>query len=283
MNNPNCQNQYAELMGRCTSHKQENDGREAIVERKRQMKLKEIMSLVLGLGLFLFAILSSGSASSEYKFDELTKLADKYGTDKGSSWHYYTQAYEYFFYPIKYEARKICEIGVAKGASLKMFRDYFPNAVVYGIDINDSSELNSDTIKTFIADQANRKQLKDFIDTYGGDFDIILDDGGHSMEQQQVSFGYLFRHLKPGGYYIIEDAHTSFRGPKYGIVIPLWNATLTMIDKFIRTGKIESKYMTTEERTYLTTHIEYCNLFKSNNSKAPNCKSISCIFKKKVT
>jgi hypothetical protein len=64
-----------------------------------------------------------------------------------------------------------------------MFGDYFPNAVIYGIDIIDTFWLNSNTIKTFVADQANRKQLKGFIDMYGDGFDIILDDGGHAMAQ----------------------------------------------------------------------------------------------------
>ena len=243
------------------------------------MKFGKIMSLVLGLSLVLFVISSSICSSAEDKFGELTNLADKYGTDKGSSDHLYTEVYEYFFYPIKYEARKICEIGIWKGASLKMFRDYFPNAVIYGIDINDASGLNSDALKTFVADQANRKQLKDFIDTDGYDFDIILDDGGHTMEQQQVSFGYLFKYLNSGGYYIIEDVHTSLYshyGATYGVKKNEENATLVMINNFIRTGRIESKYMTTEEKNYLNTNIRYCNLLSKNSGY-----SITCIFKKK--
>lgn len=237
------------------------------------------MSLVLGLSLVLFAILGSGCASSEYKFGELTNLADKYGTDKGSEAHYFTEVYEYFFLPIKYEARKICEIGVAEGASLKMFRDYFPNGVIYGIDINDASWFNSNTIKTFVADQANRKKLKDFIDTYGDNFDIILDDGGHTMEQQQISFAYLFKYLKPGGYYIIEDVQTSLPslyGAEYGVEENEKNTTLVMISNFIRNGMIESKYMTAEEKDYLTANIRYCNLLSRNSGN-----SIACIFKKK--
>jgi hypothetical protein len=238
------------------------------------MKRGKIISLVLGLSLFLFVISGSICMGSEYKFGELTNLSDKYLTDKGSEGHYFTEVYEYFFYPIKYEAYKICEIGIAEGASLKMFRDYFPKAVIYGIDIVDCSGLNSDTIKTFVADQANRKQLKSFIDTYGYDFDIILDDGGHTMEQQQVSFGYLFKYLKPGGYYVIEDVHTSFFGSDYGVEKNEGNTTLTMINNFIRSRKIESKYMTAEEKNYLTKNIRYCNLLSRKSG-------ITCIFKKK--
>jgi len=238
------------------------------------MNLRKILPPVLILGLLLFFVAGTG-----YKFGSLTELATKYRTDKGRG-HYYTEVYEYFFYPMKRKARKICEIGVATGASMKMFRDYFSGAVVYGIDIEDASQLDSRTIKTFIADQSNRGQLKGFIETYGSDFDLILDDGGHSMEQQQVSFGYLFRHLRPGGYYIIEDVHTSlahYYGSAYGYEGDGENTTLTMINTFISSGKLESRYMNQEEEKYLAENIEYCNLLSRNKGR-----SITCIFKKQA-
>ena len=167
------------------------------------------MLLILSCGLLLVTILFSGRACSEYEPGELTKLADKQGADKGSGGHFYTEIYENFFFPLKYKARKILEIGVGEGASLRMFQAYFPNAMIYGIDILDTSHLDSRSIKTFIADQAERTQLLDFIGTHGDNFDIILDDGEHSMQQQQVSFGVFFKYLKPGGIYVIEDAHSS--------------------------------------------------------------------------
>jgi hypothetical protein len=49
-------------------------------------------------------------------------------------------------------------------------------------------------IKTFVADQANRTHLQSFIDKHGADFDIVMDDGGHTMEMQQTSFGFFFKH-----------------------------------------------------------------------------------------
>lgn len=216
---------------------------------------------------------------TKHNFGELEALAHKYGSDKGNSSHHYTETYEYFFCPIKYSAKKIFEIGIEQGASLKMWRDYFPNAVIYGIDILDTSKLNSDTIKTFVADQGNRKNLQNFINTFGGEFDIILDDGGHMMELQQVSFGYLFKYVKPGGYYIIEDVHTSVYSiyhEDYGATANGENTTLTMIDNFVRTGTIKSKYMNPGEEKYLIANIEYCNLFSRDMGH-----SITCIFKKK--
>ncbi len=223
-----------------------------------------------------------GYIYAEYKFDELSNLAKKYGTDKRPGMHNYTEIYEYFFYPIKAQARNVCEIGIAQGASLKMFKDYFPNATIYGIDIRNCSRFNSKTVKTFIADQVNRQQLQKFLDAAHCEFDVILDDGGHSMEQQQVSFGYLFKAVKPGGYYIIEDAHTSLAkpGPRYGVEESGENTTLHMIYNFLRNRQMKSKYLTPEEEKYLTDTIKYCNLFATGKNKT---FSLACIFKKKET
>jgi hypothetical protein len=210
------------------------------------------------------------------RFGELTRLADKHNTDKGTSTHKYTDVYEYFLLPMRNQARKIGEIGVASGASLFMWSDYFPNAMIHGIDIVDSSRLNSDRIKTFIADQGNRKQLGQFIAASGSGFDLILDDGGHLMEQQQVSLGFLFPHVKPGGYYILEDVHTSIMYPGWGIDEDKKNTTLLMIENFVRTGKISSKHMTPAEARYVSDHVQYCNLFWGEDRL-----SITWILKKK--
>jgi len=213
------------------------------------MKSNKCSPFFIGVLLSLFTIASYGCDSSKNEYGELTneygklmELADKYKTDKGSIKHRYAEVYEFFLKPIKYKARKICEIGIAHGASLKAFQDYFPEATIYGIDWEDKSSLDSDTIKTFVADQADRKRLALFAKTYGGDYDIILDDGGHTMAQQQISFGYLFKLVKPGGYYVLEDLHTSLTriyGSRFGAEENEKNTSLEMVYKFIRGGKIE--------------------------------------------
>ena len=215
--------------------------------------------------------------SGEYKFGQLTELAGKYNTDKGMHWHGFSEAYEHFFSPGKDSVRKLFEIGVLDGASLRMFADFFPKAKIYGIDIESKYLFNTDRIKTFLADQGDRKKLQEFIGKFGGDFDIILDDGGHMMNLQQISFGFLFRYLKPGGYYVIEDIHTSLL-PKesFGAEADGSNTTLTMIIRFITTGTAQSGYMTDDEMKYLTENIAYMNLFSRNKGQ-----SITCIVKKR--
>jgi hypothetical protein len=227
---------------------------------------------------------------------ELTAMAHG-KTDKADT-HGFTEIYDHILGPMRATAKKVCEIGIAAGGSLQVWSEYFSAATIYGIDIYSLTEIRSrlrahgaseeflpkepesGRLRTFIADQANREQLKSFIDKYGAEFDLILDDGGHSMQQQQVSFGFFFKYVKPGGYYIIEDVHTSLAGfyTGYGAEANENNTTLTMINQYIRNSQMQSPYLTKEECAYLTKQIEYCNLFARNN----NSHSITCIFRKKM-
>ena len=78
------------------------------------------------------------------------------------------------------------------------------------MDIFDKSHLVNEKWKFVQGDQSNILDLQKCVvneDLY----DIIIDDGGHSMKQQQITFGFLIDYVKPGGYYILEDLHTSLR------------------------------------------------------------------------
>ncbi len=200
-------------------------------------------------------------------------------TDKASSWHGYTEPYEQIFRPLKNRPLRICEIGIENGGSLAVWRDYFPRGMVYGIDIVDSSSLQSRRIRTFVADQAKREQLQAFIDSCGSGYDIVIDDGGHSMQQQQVSLGFFFPHVKPGGYYIIEDVHTSLPRyyPGYGVERSGGNSTLRMLLFFIEYARLRSRYLRDAEARYLSEHIESCTLFFRNNE----AHTLACILRKK--
>lgn len=142
----------------------------------------------------------------------LTELARKYGTDKYD--HGFTPFYHEHLKGIRDSARKILEIGVSNGASIRLWLDYFKDAEVFGFDNNHYANRTmwplSERFHSHSGDQASQEDLTSLTETIGSNFDIILDDGGHTMAQQQISFSYLFLHLRPGGYYIIEDLHTSF-------------------------------------------------------------------------
>lgn len=110
---------------------------------------------------------------------------------------------------------KLLEIGIGGenreigGASLKMWNKVFPLAEIYGLDIYEKTELNSEMIKTFIVDQGDANALNIFSEE-NGPFDIIIDDGSHRRSDQLTSLFNLIPHVKPGGYYILEDYFTSY-------------------------------------------------------------------------
>ena len=128
-----------------------------------------------------------------------------------SKWKNYFQEYDTYLAEYRDRPIRIMEIGVQGGGSLSMWKEYFPNAKIVGVDIDDCSRFKTEDISIFQGDQADPT----FLASIPGEFDIIIDDGGHTMRQQQVSFRELFPRLKEGGMYVIEDLHTSY-WPEFG-------------------------------------------------------------------
>ncbi|MBS0603524.1 MAG: class I SAM-dependent methyltransferase [Verrucomicrobia bacterium] len=151
------------------------------------------------------------AAFNQDEYYYLDEIALRTGADKGSSYHNYTEVYSQYFAPLKQEPIKFLEIGIYKGASVKMWEEYFKNADLHFMDITfQAVEYFSNRSQYHLCDQASPDQLQRFIQSTDGNFDIILDDGGHTMDQQITSFMTLFPHVKSGGMYIIEDLHTSY-------------------------------------------------------------------------
>ncbi|MGH7890572.1 MAG: class I SAM-dependent methyltransferase [Thermodesulfobacteriota bacterium] len=160
--------------------------------------------------LLLCALCGEGQAEYTY----LDRIALETGTDKSSDGHNYTEVYAHHFAPLRHQPIKLLEIGIASGASVKLWERYFPNATLHFIDICPDVvqyySPSSPRIQYHFLDQSNTEALRQFAADVGESFDIIIDDGGHHMNQQIISFQTLFPHLKSGGLYIIEDLHTSY-------------------------------------------------------------------------
>jgi len=123
---------------------------------------------------------------------------------------HYFPIYDFYFEQIQDQPFNLLEIGIGRGGSLYAWRNYFPQARITGIDINQGcKKYEGDGIRIFIGDQADTAFLER-VNGETGPFDIIIDDGGHMMSQQTTSFKTLFPLLKNNGFYIIEDWHTSF-------------------------------------------------------------------------
>lgn len=131
-------------------------------------------------------------------------------------WHHYFDIYERHFNRFRNKEIVILEIGLFQGGSLNMWRNYFGDrARIYGIDINPECKKFEDVAtKVFIGSQSDRTFLKKVFAEMP-EIDIFIDDGGHTMKQQIVSFEEGFSHIGANGVYLCEDLHTSY-WPDYG-------------------------------------------------------------------
>ena len=130
-------------------------------------------------------------------------------------WHHYFDIYHRHFAAFRRASPVIVEIGVSHGGSLQMWHDYFgPGCHVVGIDADPRCGAFADDDTTIlIGDQGSRDFLA-LVRQKVPHIDILIDDGGHTMAQQIVTFEELYDHIQPNGVYLCEDTHTSY-WPRY--------------------------------------------------------------------
>lgn len=138
--------------------------------------------------------------------ETLDSFGTRHKTDKASYTHGYLDVYEEHLKSWREREFVMLEIGVAGGASLAMWREYFPKAKIYGIDNNPDCEQYGGV---FIGNQNDTDFLQRVLDEIGAP-DVIIDDGSHVGQDMIDTFKFLFIRMNPGGIYIIEDFHTTF-------------------------------------------------------------------------
>ena len=141
----------------------------------------------------------------------LVQIGRKYPSSKNISG--FIQLYEKYFSSLKNSKINILEIGVENGDSLRIWREYFTNANICGIDI-DKKNFIIDNVDIQQGDQSNHVFLLSLVNNYKK-FDIIIDDGSHQSKHIISSFNFLFPYLNDNGIYVIEDLQTSYF-PRYG-------------------------------------------------------------------
>jgi len=152
--------------------------------------------------------------------NELTELGKKYGTDKAGPRHNYTEAVYYALLKgMKHQNINLLELGVGDtGASVKMWREFFPNANIILFDpffiIHEAvtvtaKELEELGVIVHKGNQLSREDLLKMVLSENEKFDVIIDDASHLSDGMQVSLATLFPYLKDGGFYIIEDLSTA--------------------------------------------------------------------------
>jgi len=128
-------------------------------------------------------------------------------TDKGTS-HSYLELYNRWFHQRQYSAQHIMEIGVNFGGSIKLWHDYFPNSTIYGVDIEFNhvwDEIqNKSRIQLYQSD-AYSSEFAKYICEKVKSFDIIIDDGPHTLETMKRAIELYVPYLSKNGIFIIED------------------------------------------------------------------------------
>ncbi len=163
----------------------------------------------------------------------LCKLAYKYGTDKCPRIkHNYTPYYYHKFKKLRNSVKMFFEMGIGyyeniqnvdkkydprlkrwyqKGASLKMWRDFFPKTQIVGADFRRQTLFKDERIDTYLCDERDPKQVKNLLKKIGKKIDVFIDDGSHNRDLQVLLAKTALPHLRKDVIYIIEDVSS----PKY--------------------------------------------------------------------
>jgi len=147
-------------------------------------------------------------------FDKGNPLLDDFMGNSARCIHKWVDYFDVYHRSLaRYRNRPITflEIGVQNGGSAHMWRRYFgPQAKIIGVDIDPACKaLENEGFEIYIGDQADPAFWQSFLSKHS-EIDVVIEDGGHSMTQQIVTFNALFPALRHGGTYICEDTHTSY-------------------------------------------------------------------------
>jgi hypothetical protein len=214
--------------------------------------------------------------------DILSQLAFKHNTDKNPNAHNFTPIYNSILKNMINDKFNFLEIGVFYGSSIKMWNDYFKNAIIYGADTFKGKQgngqyfnnpeyfynewlMNKNTLYNRVElinlDQSSIDELINFVNFCKSNnikFKVILDDGSHLMRDQQITFYYLFQLLDDNGIFIIEDTHTS-NEPGYDVLPDKSNSTNKFIDNIINNKILDDRYILNYDKEYATNIINSIN------------------------
>jgi glycosyltransferase involved in cell wall biosynthesis len=207
----------------------EQDGRLILWKGYRRLVILQRLGTIQGaraIGRLLGDRRSAGILSPQNHLVRLQPAAagdvqkimeSQYATHRGNAtdkyWvHNYFRHYDRHFPEIRKRARKVLECGLAKGASLAVWRKYFPKATIYGFD------CDADRFRKFagdlancrvcVGDETNEQDVQTLI--HAGPFDVIIDDASHAPADQRRLFDWLWPSVRPFGWYVIEDIHRNF-------------------------------------------------------------------------
>lgn len=176
----------------------------------------------------------------------LTDLADKHGSDKGSTKHRYTELYNMLFQPFRRRAITLLEMGLQIGGpehgneasrettdapSIRIWLEYFDKAQIIGLDVSDFSWFKEDRFRFIQCDMGERDNIAAAGETMDK-LDIVIDDASHASHHQQYALLELFPKLVAGGLYVIEDLR--WQPPE--MELETFPKTATLFQRYQRDG-----------------------------------------------
>jgi len=171
---------------------------------------------------------------SQAAASQLRALFDHHGSDK-STLHNYEYIYGHILQEPKV-IRTVLEIGIGSnnldvvstmgssgrpGASLRAFRDFLPNATVYGADIDSRILFSENRIETFYIDQLNASTFDNISERISDDFDLIIDDGLHSPDANLTTLLFSLKKIRCGGWFVVEDICQA--------AVPVWRVVAALL------------------------------------------------------
>jgi hypothetical protein len=264
--------------------------------------------MVLLLVLVLCAAMLTVNANTACNLFELGR---KYKSDKMLDHIFYESYCDTLQKYVGMKDLRVLEIGFGcghhvHGSSAQLWREYFDKngttgMKLYEVDLDTEKHRkcvddflekngpytnNKHATDVYLGDQGNAKFMEDVVKKSGGNYDIIIDDGGHQYHLSHVSFHVLWEHLKPGGIYFIEDLqiYRDDNNPKMMKEIYSW------IDQLATARRLEPKAKAQGERGPLGGSDGYGNVEnepyfypKPRDMMWILCQHEMCAFRKKPT
>jgi hypothetical protein len=212
---------------------------------------------------------------------DLNYLFDHFNSDKGNFFenqyvhpskrkkekiqaHGYGNFYEKYFKKIKDQKLNVLEIGSFHGNASASLFFYFKNSFLYAADIYpDLFRYKSKRIKNFFVDSSKEFSIERNIINMPVMFDIIIEDASHSLKDQIISLFLLFKKVKSGGLFIIEEL--DFPDTRKDMNLKNEKPTLREIfEKIKKKEYFDSRYILPEDKKYFLDNLSYIEVFKGN-------------------